>query len=108
VLLFDRIHDGRHRRHYRPHLRSWRDDWANGRGVESRTCETLREALQLRVFGVESEHALLQLGDLSQLAELRFVVVEEEEERFGPGNVLWFGSNFSNNGLEDSACIYDC
>jgi hypothetical protein len=56
----------------------------------------------------ESEHALLQLGDLSQLAELRFVVVEEEEERFGPGNVLWFGSNFSNNGLEDSACIYDC
>jgi hypothetical protein len=31
--------------------------------------------------------------------------MEEEEERFSPVDVLWFGSDLSDNSFENSACI---
>jgi hypothetical protein len=52
----------------------------NGDGIEGRAREALREAVQMRIFGEESRHALLEFSDLGQFAELGFVIVEEGEE----------------------------
>lgn len=80
----------------------------HGDGVEGRAREALREAMQMRIFGEKSRHALLELCDLGQLAELGFVIVEEGEKRLGSVNSLGLGRELANDSFEDgtSICIY--
>jgi hypothetical protein len=105
LLLLNRRHD---RRHDWLHLCARRDYMANGDGVEGRAREALREAVQVRIFGKESRHALFEFCDLSQLTKLGFVVVEEGEERFCPMNGLGLSRELANDGLEDGTSIYVC
>jgi hypothetical protein len=105
LVLLDGWH---YRRHDWLHLCARGDDVADGDGVEGRAGEALREAVQLRVFREECCHALLELCDLGQLAELSLVVVEESEDGLRPVDVLRLGGQLADDGLEHGASIYPC
>src|SRR4051812_44783164 len=92
-------------RHHRLHLCLWRDDGGDGGRGEGWTCETLCEALQLGILREKCSHALLELRNLRELAELRFVVVEEDEEGLSPVNVLRLCSQLSHHSLKHGASI---
>lgn len=49
---------------------------------------------------------MFQLRDLGELAELGLVVVEEEEQRLGPLDVLRLAGDPGDDSLKDGACIY--
>jgi hypothetical protein len=85
------------------------DDSADCARVEGRNSEAVAEANERRVFREEVGHALFELCDLCKLAVVGLVLVDKEEKRLCPGDILWFGREFRNGGLKDSTSICkDC
>lgn len=65
----------------------------------------MTEADKRRVFREEIGHTLLEFCDLCKLAVVGLVLMDEEEERLGFGDILWLGRELGNSGLEDSTGI---
>jgi hypothetical protein len=102
LLWFDRRHDG----HLGHQLGCRRDNDARGNRIELVGREASAEVGELRVFGEQLCHSLLELGDLSQLSKLGLIFVEIGVERLGFGDQLGLLGKSVHTSLKHDTSIW--
>lgn len=105
VLVNWNLLDGWANAVYWTHLGLWADDWAHGCWVKALECVTAGEAEQFWVLWEQLGHALLETGNLGELAVVGLVLVEVDVEGFGLVNILWLLGKAVDRRLKGCTCV---